>query len=77
MLGIFILAVLGMAMGAFELYLKHKREMAVLKSSSSDHRIVALEQKIDDLAQLVYQQTIALDGVRPVVSERVHERVGA
>lgn len=75
---VFVLGVIALAMGAMELVFKHQRELAAIRRNSSDNQIAALEQKIDDLTQLVYQQTIALDGApRLSADERLTERIGA
>ncbi len=74
---VFVLGVIALGMGAMELVLKHQRELASIRRNSSDNQIAALEQKIDDLTQLVYQQTIALDGAHhATVPDRLTERIG-
>jgi len=74
---VFILGVIALAMGAMELMFKHQRELATIRRSASDNRMEALEQKIDELTQLVYQQTIALDGAHhPSTPDRLSERIG-
>jgi hypothetical protein len=73
---VFVVALAGIGLGALELYYRQQRELATLQSRSSDHRMESLEHKIDGLTQLVYQQTIALDGVpRLPADERLEERI--
>ena len=63
---LFAVIALGILCGMFELFLKHRREMAQIvqkRSEKGDGRIESLEKRIAELTEIVHDQTLILENL--------------